>query len=116
MESATSFVQGLKLAVVAASGLSKDALHIYAGLAVQLLIATSTRYRLTSILPWCVVLALAGLGELVDRHDDLTSLGHWRWQASLHDIVNTLFWPTLLLVLARFGLLGCGGSGPSTRG
>lgn len=34
--------------------------------------------------------------------DDLRSLGYWRWDASLHDIVNTVAWPAVLTCLARY--------------
>jgi hypothetical protein len=47
------------------------------------------------------VLVVAVCGELVDLADDLVTLGHWRWHASLHDIVNTSFWPAVLTALSR---------------
>ena len=97
----TSAVQVVKLAIVAATGLSKDALHIYVGLAVFLIVAAVSKRSASSWLPWLVVFLVATLGELVDMRDDLLSLGHWRWSASLHDIINTILWPTVLLVLAR---------------
>lgn len=97
----TSAVQAVKLAIVAATGLSKDALHIYVGLAVFLIVAAVSKRSVSSWLPWLAVLLLATLGELVDMRDDLLSLGYWRWSASLHDIINTILWPTVLLVLAR---------------
>ena len=28
--------------------------------------------------------------------------GHWRFMASLHDFVNTVFWPLMLWLLARY--------------
>ncbi|MCG2592892.1 hypothetical protein LZ009_08875 [Ramlibacter sp. XY19] len=97
----TTAVQAIKLAIVAATGLSKDALHIYVGLAVFLVAAAASRRPVASWLPWIAVLAVALLGEAVDMRDDLLSIGHWRWAASLHDVLNTVFWPTVLMVLAR---------------
>jgi hypothetical protein len=73
-----SAVQAIKMAIVGASGLSKDALHIYVGLAVAM------------------------AGELLDMRDDIASLGYWRWSASLHDMANTVFWPAVLAALARW--------------
>lgn len=97
----TSGLQSVKLAMIAALGLSKDALHIYVGLAVFLLTALALRQSLRSLLPWLAVVVVALAGELFDALDDVRSLGHWRWAASIHDIVNTLFWPTALLLLTR---------------
>lgn len=100
----TSTAQAIKLAIVQATGLSKDALHIYVGLAVLLTAAVILRKPLRSIVPWLVVLAVVVSGELFDMRDDIASLGYWRWGASLHDVLNTLFWPSVLLLLARFGI------------
>ena len=44
------------------------------------------------------VLLIALLGEALDWRDDLVTFGHWRWQASLHDVVKTLWWPCVLQV------------------
>jgi len=99
----TSAVQSIKLAIVAATGLSKDALHIYVGLAVFLAAAVVLRKPLRSIVPWLVIVAMAIAGEVLDMRDDVASLGYWRWGASLHDIINTIFWPTVLFLIAKFG-------------
>lgn len=84
--------------------LSKDALHIYVGLIVFLAAAVVLRKPLRSIVPWFAVVAIAIAGEALDMDDDIASLGHWRWGASLHDVLNTLFWPTVLMLLAKFGI------------
>jgi hypothetical protein len=97
-----STFQALKLALVDLTGLSKDALHIYVGLAVFLVVAIATRRQLRSWVPWFAVLAAAVLGEILDMQDDFMYFGHWRVLVSLHDIANTLFWPTVLLLLARY--------------
>lgn len=93
-----STAQSIKLAIVAATGLSKDALHIYVGMLVYLGLNTAA-WRFRPCLGWLAVLIVACAGEWVDRRDDIASLGYWRWQASLHDILNTLFWPTVLTLL-----------------
>lgn len=100
----TSVVQSIKLAIVAATGLSKDALHIYVGLAAFLAMAAVLRKPLRSIVPWLVVVAIAIAGEVLDMRDDVASLGYWRWSASLHDMLNTIFWPTVLFLLAKFDI------------
>lgn len=101
----TSTVQTIKLAIVAATGLEKDTLHVYVGLAVFFAVTAVSRRRLRSVVPWLSVLAVAIAGELIDMIDDFSSLGHWNWGASLRDIVNTLFWPTVIWLLAPLGFL-----------
>lgn len=101
MEMEISLVQSLKLAAVHATGLSKDALHIYVGLAVYIAGAFLTRRRLISWLPFIAVLVVSILGEGLDMADDFRTLGHWRWRANVHDIMNTAFWPAALTLLAR---------------
>jgi hypothetical protein len=114
----TSTVQAIKLAIVAATGLSKDALHLHVGMAVFLVAAMVSRRPVSSWLPWLAVLAVALAGEGVDMRDDLASLGHWRWSASLHDIVNTIAWPSILLVVGRHAqvLFAKRGAGASVHG
>lgn len=73
-----SFVQSAKIAVVAAIGLSRDALHVHIGLAVFFAMAVVSRKSLAPLVPW-------------------------RRQTSLHDLVSTVFWPSVLMVVFRFG-------------
>ncbi|SDI41365.1 hypothetical protein SAMN05216588_11688 [Pseudomonas flavescens] len=101
----TSIVQSIKLTVVSLTGLSKDALHVYVGMAVYLtLIAIIPRCR--PYRAWLTVFVIACAGEWVDRRDDIGSLGYWRWQASTHDILNTVFWPTAITLLWFLKLRG----------
>ncbi|SDV07330.1 hypothetical protein [Pseudomonas mucidolens] len=93
-----STAQSIKLAIVSASGLSKDALHIYVGMAVYLTLITITR-RHKPYMGWLGVFIIACAAEWVDSRDDIESFGYWRWQASAHDMLNTLFWPTVLTLL-----------------
>lgn len=94
-------VQMIKLFLVEATGLAKDALHVHAGLLILFVSAWLLRKPLSSSIPWVVVLLAAIIGELLDMQDDLNGLGFWRWSMSLHDILNTVFWPTVLWVMAR---------------
>jgi hypothetical protein len=98
----TSAFQNAKLEVVATLGLSKDALHIYVGLLIFFASAAILRKSLRSFLPLVIVLAIAMLAEAFDARDDIADLGHWRVSASIHDILNTMFWPTILCVLSRY--------------
>jgi len=101
----TSTVQVLKEAIVSATGLSKDTLHVYIGLAVMFAAALVSRRPLRSFLPWLLVLAVAIAGELLDLRDDMICRGSWRWQMSLHDLANTVFWPGVMLLLSRFRIV-----------
>jgi hypothetical protein len=96
-----TMVQSAKLAVLAAINLSKDALHIHVGLLVYLTAIAMTRRPVGSLLPWSAVLITALMGETFDMRDDVATLGQWRWVDSAHDVVNTVLWPTILLMLAK---------------
>ena len=48
--------------------------------------------QLGSFIPFAVVLALELLNEGIDR----VNHGSWRWDDTISDIVNTLFWPFVL--------------------
>lgn len=96
-------MQSLKLAVVDATGLSKDALHIHVGLLVYVGTALLARRPLQSATPWMAVLLVALLGEAIDLRSEFAEVGQLRWAASVHDLVNTLLWPTALLVGLRIG-------------
>jgi len=98
-----SAFQSVKLWIVAALGLSKDALHVHVGLALFLTMIWLFRKTPRSLVPLLAVLAVAMLGEVLDARDDFRSLGQWRWKASLNDVVNTAFWPAVLWILRRTG-------------
>ncbi len=96
-----STFQIAKVAIVTFTDLGRDALHVYAGLATLFLSALLLRKPLRSWLPWLMVLLVAVAAELLDLRDDSLTSGRLRWGASAHDIVNTLVWPTVILLLAR---------------
>lgn len=106
-----STFQVFKNSLVAIFGLSKDSLHVYVGLIVFLVVALLLRKRPRTLLPLLVVFIVACIGELLDMRDDLATLHRWRWRASVHDIVNTSFWPLVLTVLMRLNLLRIGRGG-----
>lgn len=94
--------QQLKLWLIAGTGLSKDALHIYAGLAIFLTVYGLWRWRSRGAAAWIAALAVALGAEWVDmqgealRGDLQPDAAHW------HDIWNTMFWPSVLLCLSRW--------------
>lgn len=97
-----SSLQEAKLWAVHYFGLSRDALHVYIALILFLGSAALFRWRLSGWRPWLIVLVVALVGEIWDIHDDLARDEPVRLRASWHDIWNTLFWPTVLMALARW--------------
>jgi hypothetical protein len=95
-----SWLQEMKLLLMGSTGLSKDALHIYVGLAVFCL--ALTRWRIGSLPPLLLVLAVALAGEVWDLVDNIRTQVPMQWAGHFKDLWNTLFWPTALTVLARF--------------
>ena len=91
----------LKLLLADQSGLSRDALHILAGFAGQVLVALVIRRSLASPLPWLAVL----IGEAANEYYDLNR-EIWTdraiWPGSLRDLLVTMALPTALLLLTRF--------------
>lgn len=95
-------VQSIKRVILQLTGLSRDALHVYAGMAVFLLATAALRKHLRSPLPLLAVCLLAAGMEALDARDDLLTFGYWRAGASLHDVINTMSWPAIIFVMARF--------------
>ena len=109
-----SLFEARKLSVVEATGLDKDALHIYFGMTLFLVVRLAWRGRGGGIAAWIAVLAMACGGELLDLTAQYSNgqiqpdAEHW------HDIWNTLFWPTMLLLVGRW--LPRGQDGSASRG
>ena len=54
------------------------------------------------------VVMVASLMEVLDLRYDYVSRGHFRLKAitaSIHDLINTAFWPVVIAALARVGKL-----------
>ena len=85
--------------VVSATGLDKDALHIYVGISVYLLSLILLRpifkkYSVRAFIALMMVTAIALLGEYLDNRQTITELGiagigSAELMASIHDIINT---------------------------
>jgi hypothetical protein len=97
-----SALQKLKLDLVSTIGLSKDALHIYAGMIIFLVAVAVVRDGMRSKFPLLAVLLVSLTGEFIDARDNLARLGTMRLGASVHDVLNTMFWPVALWLLARY--------------
>ena len=83
-------------------GLSKDALHIYVGLAVFLLAAFLLRRPLRDWRPAAAVVLVALAGEIWDLVEWTNRGNPPRWGNHWHDLWNTMFWPLVLFGLARW--------------
>jgi len=95
-------LQSAKFGLMEATGLSKDALHVYVALALFLGSAALFRWRLSGWKPWTLVAAAAVVGEAWDLRDSFVHGTPIRLRASGHDLWNTLFWPTAFFALARW--------------
>ena len=97
--------QEFKIYIVNLTDLTRDALHIYAGLLVFFCVAFLDKRQLKSIWALFAVVLIAISAELLDARDHLINYGFWRFDASIHDILNTIFWPLVLWLIAKFKLL-----------
>ena len=101
----TSKYQLFKLRVLEVIPVSKDAAHVYVGMGCLLLALLIFRAPLRSYRALIPGLIAAIIMEVFDLRDDLASVGHFRWAASLKDIVNTNLLPVVLVTVARLGLI-----------
>lgn len=88
------------------SGIDAACLHIHVGLLLFLVFAVIFQH---SPHRWLLALAaVAGVelgNEAIDVLDWLTGITRANWKNGVLDIVNTLFWPTVLTLLLRARLL-----------
>jgi hypothetical protein len=102
LAAAPELLQVFKIDMIKATGLSKDALHIYFGLSLFVVVRLCWRWRGGWILAWLAVLAMALGVEWLDLRMETLKFNirpddeHW------HDIWNTLFWPTVLLLVGHW--------------
>ena len=91
---------GYKIRVIDAVGLTNDAMHIHGSLLILFGSAIILRRRPDSV--WYLLIVL--VAELFNEYADLRGAapGEATIDAALHDIYNTMFWPTLILILGRF--------------
>lgn len=87
--------QLIKLWLLAAVPLTKDAIHIYIGFLCLLIALIVFRRRLSSYTALIPGLVVSIVMEAFDLRDG------YNWQASLHDLVNTNLMPFVLVTLAR---------------
>src|SRR4051794_36515107 len=90
--------QGFITAIGDGTGASDSLLHVHAGLAILFLARLITRRSLATPVPLLVVVAAEAANEIMDR----LAYGSWRVEDTGLDIVNTLFWPFVLMVGLRW--------------
>ncbi len=101
MSAPPSALQAVKWWLVHHVGLAKDALHIYVALGLFFGTALAFGWKLSNWKPWSVVLATAVLGEAWDLRDSMVYHTHIDLWANWHDIWNTIFWPSVIVLLAQ---------------
>ena len=80
------------------TGATDSLLHVHAGLAILFVARLITRRSLSTPIPFLVVVVAEALNEIMDR----LSFGSWRVEDTSLDILNTLFWPLVLMVGLRW--------------
>lgn len=101
-----------KMGIIAATGLDKDALHIYVGISIYLLCLVLLRpiFRrqgLRSFMAVIIVTAVALAGEYFDNRHIIVPKGIWELKgvdikASIHDLINTCLLSYLLFALMNW--------------
>lgn len=91
---------GYKIWLIEKVGLTNDAMHVHGSLLILFVSAILLRRRPDSI--WCWIIVF--VAELFNEFADLRGLapGEATMEASLHDLYNTMFWPTIILIVGRF--------------
>jgi len=80
----------------------KDALHIYFAVVIQVVVALWTRRSLGDWRPWFAVLAIEVINEVFDiARGGEPALMPWQVVSAVHDFINTMALPTVLLILCR---------------
>ena len=98
MEWLLDFYRPLSAALGVSTGASDSLLHVHGGMVVLFLARIATRRSLASWTPVLFVLAAALAKEAVDR----VAHGAWRMPDSAFDVLNTIFWPFVLMVGLRW--------------
>ena len=92
----------MKLALVEFTGLDMDALHVHAGVLVQLTIALLARRSLASPSPWLAILSAELANEWWDLHYETWPDRDQQYGESLKDLWNTMLLPTIMFLGARY--------------
>ncbi|MFM6854984.1 MAG: hypothetical protein ACKOUM_12980 [Sphingopyxis sp.] len=94
--------QDYKGMAVDATGLAKDALHVHIGLGIFIIVRLLWRWRGGWAAAWLVALGFTLGGEWLDYQLEIAAKATVLVDDHIHDIWNTMLWPTLLLVIGRW--------------
>ena len=94
--------QEFKLRVIEITGLSKDAIHIYIGLFVFFSFVAVFRKGKIEPIALIPVLLIAVSMEIVDLYGNYRTMDSMYWGNSVHDLVNTVLWPVIIVFLVKF--------------
>lgn len=89
--------EAITVAIQNETGASDSLLHVHSGLAILLLTRVVTGQSLATPIPLLAVCVFAAINELLDRLNH----GAWLWPDTALDLVNTLFWPLVLMIGLR---------------
>ncbi|MEX0901862.1 MAG: hypothetical protein WDZ76_03915 [Pseudohongiellaceae bacterium] len=93
--------QNVKNLMLDVLNVSQDAAHMHLGLLVFFIsVIVWKRGRLQPVCLLPVFILACGL-EMLDLYDNYVTIGRLRWANSMHDIINTLLWPALIVLFAR---------------
>jgi hypothetical protein len=91
---------GYKIWLIDFVGLTNDAMHIHGSILILFVSAVLLRRRPDSLWCWLIVLVAELFNEFADLHG--VAPGEATIDAAVHDLYNTMFWPTVIVVLGRF--------------
>lgn len=104
--------ESFKTSIMAVTGLEKDALHIYVGISFYLLSLLLFRpifrkYSIRAFIALIIVTSFALLGEYLDNRPTISDVGilglsSTQLTNSIHDLINTCFWPYILYALTKW--------------
>lgn len=88
--------------IVDFADVTREIVHVHIGLLILVLACLILRKPLGDWRPWAVVLVTELLNEAMDGARYYFSNWPWTPGSTIEDIVLTLFWPTVLTLLARY--------------
>jgi hypothetical protein len=97
-----SKIQEFAMSLKHFTGLSSDALLIYTGLIIYFFVAAIHKRQLKSNMAIIITVVVALSIEIFNARADIFGKGYWRIWASIHSIVNMIFWPYVIWAMARF--------------
>lgn len=85
-----------------AFGVSNDALHVIAGVCLQLLFASLLRVSASSLWPWLILLVIEAANEWNDFQIEVWPVAAMQWGEAAKDVLLTMALPTMMLLVVRY--------------